>query len=102
VRKLKGPSRPVQSERARTKVLAALAFVDAVVMFDAETPIELIASLLPNVLIKGADYRLDQVVGREVVETNGGRVILVQLVPNTSTANIVERMRAPETEALVN
>jgi D-beta-D-heptose 7-phosphate kinase / D-beta-D-heptose 1-phosphate adenosyltransferase len=101
VKKLKGPTRPIQSERARAKVLSAMAFVDAVITFDAETPIDLISALLPNVLIKGADYQIDQVVGRSIVEANGGRVILVQLVPDTSTTNIVEKMRAPESDALV-
>jgi D-beta-D-heptose 7-phosphate kinase / D-beta-D-heptose 1-phosphate adenosyltransferase len=101
VRKLKGPTRPIQSERARTKVLAALAFVDAVITFDAETPIDLISNLLPNVLIKGADYRIEQVVGRSIVEANGGRVVLVPLVPNSSTTRIVEMMRAGETETIV-
>jgi D-beta-D-heptose 7-phosphate kinase/D-beta-D-heptose 1-phosphate adenosyltransferase len=102
VQRLKGPTRPIQSERARAKVLAAMAFVDAVTIFDTETPIELISSLLPNVLIKGADYQIDQVVGRSIVEANGGRVLLVQLVPNSSTTRIVEKMRAPEGDALVN
>ena len=101
VSKLKGPTRPIQSERARARVISALAFVDAVVIFDTETPLELITELKPNVLIKGADYKVDEVVGRTVVEANGGRVVLVPLVPNSSTTRIVERMRAGEKEALV-
>ena len=101
VGKLKGPTRPIQSERARARVISALAFVDAVVVFDTETPLELITELKPNVLIKGADYKVEEVVGRAVVEANGGRVVLVPLVPNSSTTRIVEKMRAGEKEALV-
>jgi D-beta-D-heptose 7-phosphate kinase / D-beta-D-heptose 1-phosphate adenosyltransferase len=93
VKVLKGPSRPIQSERARVKVISALAFVDAVIAFDGETPVDLITELKPNVLIKGADYKVEEVVGRSVVEANGGRVVLVPLVPNSSTTRIVEKMR---------
>ena len=96
VRGLKGPTRPVQSERARARVMAALAFVDAVILFDAATPLELITELKPSVLIKGADYKVEEVVGRAVVEENGGRVVLVNLVPNSSTTRIVEKMRTDE------
>jgi D-beta-D-heptose 7-phosphate kinase/D-beta-D-heptose 1-phosphate adenosyltransferase len=99
VRGLKGPTRPVQSERARARVMAALAFVDAVILFDAATPLELITDLKPNVLIKGADYKVEEVVGRSVVEENGGRVVLVNLVPNSSTTRIVEKMRVDKREA---
>ena len=101
VRKLKGPTRPIQSERARARVISALAFVDSVVTFDADTPIDLIADLKPNVLIKGADYKVEEVVGRAIVEANGGRVILVPLIPNSSTTKIVEKMRIGDSEALV-
>ena len=73
--------------------MASLAFVDAVTVFDAPTPLELITQLRPNVLIKGADYRIDQVVGRAEVEAHGGRVVLVNLVPESSTTRIVEKMR---------
>jgi D-beta-D-heptose 7-phosphate kinase / D-beta-D-heptose 1-phosphate adenosyltransferase len=98
---LKGPSRPIQSERARARVISALAFVDAVITFDAETPIDLIADLKPNVLIKGADYKVEEVVGRSIVEADGGRVILVPLIPNSSTTKIVEKMRIGNSDALV-
>jgi D-beta-D-heptose 7-phosphate kinase/D-beta-D-heptose 1-phosphate adenosyltransferase len=74
-------------------VLAALAFVDGVVVFGEDTPIELIRATLPEVLIKGADYRLDQVVGRDVVEAHGGRVVLIDLVPDSSTTQIVDKVR---------
>ena len=101
VRKLKGPARPIQSESARAKIISALAFVDAVITFDAATPLDLIADLKPNVLIKGADYKLDQVVGRSAVEANGGRVVLVPLIPNASTTKVVEKMRLGGEEAFV-
>jgi D-beta-D-heptose 7-phosphate kinase/D-beta-D-heptose 1-phosphate adenosyltransferase len=99
VQGLKGPTRPVQSERARARVMAALAFVDAVILFETETPLELITELRPNVLIKGSDYKVEEVVGRAVVEENGGRVVLVPLVPNSSTTRIVEKMRIANRES---
>ena len=97
---LKG-SRPIQSERARARIVSALAFVDAVITFDAETPIDLITDLKPNVLIKSADYKVEGVVGRSVVESNGGRVVLVPLMPNSTTTRIVEKMRVVGSKALV-
>ncbi|MBV8568030.1 MAG: D-glycero-beta-D-manno-heptose-7-phosphate kinase [Methylobacteriaceae bacterium] len=93
VRRLKGPDRPIQNEVARSTVLAALAFVDAVTIFDEDTPEALISRLLPDVLVKGADYAIEDVVGRDVVEAHGGRVVLVDLVPNSSTTGIVARAR---------
>ncbi|MEO8667313.1 MAG: D-glycero-beta-D-manno-heptose 1-phosphate adenylyltransferase, partial [Bauldia sp.] len=97
-RRLKGPGRPVQDELARAQVLEALAAVDLVVLFEEDTPLELIERVRPNVLVKGADYRLDQVVGREVVEAAGGQVILVELVAERSTTRLVERA-APAAKA---
>jgi D-beta-D-heptose 7-phosphate kinase/D-beta-D-heptose 1-phosphate adenosyltransferase len=96
VRRLKGKERPIQGEHARAEVLAALEAVDLVVVFEQDTPLELIRRVRPTMLIKGGDYRLDQVVGREVVEAQGGRVILVDLVPGHSTTRIVEKSRAPK------
>lgn len=93
-KRLKGPSRPVQPETARSFVLAGLAFVDAVTLFDQDTPIELIGTIKPDILLKGADYNIDGVVGREIVQSYGGRIILVELVPDTSTTRIVDRLRA--------
>jgi D-beta-D-heptose 7-phosphate kinase/D-beta-D-heptose 1-phosphate adenosyltransferase len=93
VRRLKGKNRPIQSEYARAEVLAALEAVDLVVVFDQNTPLELIRRLRPSVLVKGGDYRREQVVGRDVVEAQGGEVILVDLVPGFSTTRIVERSR---------
>ncbi len=94
VRGLKGEGRPVQDEGSRAAVLSALADVDGVVLFDEETPLELIRELMPDVLVKGGDYRPDQVVGRDVVEKCGGRVAIVPLVPGQSSSSIVTKLRA--------
>jgi D-beta-D-heptose 7-phosphate kinase/D-beta-D-heptose 1-phosphate adenosyltransferase len=94
VKRLKGADRPVQDEHARAEVLAALEAVDLVVVFEQDTPIELIERVKPAVLAKGADYRKEDVVGREIVEKHGGEVILVELVPGHSTSKMVERTRA--------
>jgi D-beta-D-heptose 7-phosphate kinase/D-beta-D-heptose 1-phosphate adenosyltransferase len=94
VRGLKGEGRPVQDEGSRAAVLAALSDVDGVVLFDEETPLELIRALMPDVLVKGGDYRPDQVVGRDVVEKGGGRVAIVPLVPGQSSSSIVTKLRA--------
>ena len=96
VRRLgKGSERPLIPAEARARVLAALASVDCVVLFDQDTPLELIKALKPDVLIKGADYELNQIVGAKEVEGWGGRVIRVPLVPNQSTTNLVQRLRHP-------
>jgi D-beta-D-heptose 7-phosphate kinase/D-beta-D-heptose 1-phosphate adenosyltransferase len=92
VRNLKGPDRPIQDEAARSLVLASLAMVDAVVLFSENTPLELIKLIRPDVLVKGADYRLDQVVGADLVIGSGGRVVLVDLVDGQSTTNTIARM----------
>lgn len=91
VRRLKGPERPVQDQQARAEVLAALEAVDLVVIFEQDTPVELIRRIKPTVLMKGADYRIEEVVGRDVVEAEGGRVVLVDLVPGYSTSALVRR-----------
>jgi D-beta-D-heptose 7-phosphate kinase / D-beta-D-heptose 1-phosphate adenosyltransferase len=100
VRRLKGDARPVQPEAARSIVLAGLAFVDAVVLFAEDTPIELIGRIKPDVLVKGADYRIDQVVGRDVVESYGGRIVLVDLLPDSSTTLIIDRLKAEAANAV--
>ncbi|HIP80131.1 MAG TPA: D-glycero-beta-D-manno-heptose 1-phosphate adenylyltransferase, partial [Kiloniellaceae bacterium] len=92
VRRLKGEDRPVQSEAARGAVLASLASVSRVVVFSEDTPLALIEALKPEVLVKGADYRLDQVVGADVVQGYGGRVLLAQLTPGQSTTATIERL----------
>jgi D-beta-D-heptose 7-phosphate kinase / D-beta-D-heptose 1-phosphate adenosyltransferase len=91
VTRLKGEGRPVQDQQARAEVLAALEAVDLVVLFEQDTPLDLIGRVRPKVLVKGADYRIDEVVGREAVEADGGEVILVDLVPGHSTSALVER-----------
>ena len=99
VKRLKGATRPVQPEAARSIVLAGLAFVDAVVLFADDTPIELITRIRPDILVKGADYRIDQVVGHQFVESYGGRVALVDLLPDSSTTLIIDRLKADAASA---
>jgi rfaE bifunctional protein nucleotidyltransferase chain/domain len=89
----KGAGRPFVGEADRARVLAALEAVDAVTVFDEDTPAELIGALVPDVLVKGADWSLDRVVGREVVEAAGGRVELLPLVEGMSTSSLVRRIR---------
>jgi D-beta-D-heptose 7-phosphate kinase/D-beta-D-heptose 1-phosphate adenosyltransferase len=96
VARLKGKGRPMQQVEARAEVLAALEAVDLVVVFDADTPLELIRRVRPKVLAKGRDYRHDEVVGHELVERDGGEVILIDLVPGFSTTRIVRKSRAPQ------
>ena len=92
VRRLKGPTRPVQDQAARARMLASLASVDAVVVFDEDTPLELIRSVRPDVLAKGGDYTLETVVGAEWVLAAGGRVVLVPLTPDRSTTGLIRRI----------
>jgi D-beta-D-heptose 7-phosphate kinase/D-beta-D-heptose 1-phosphate adenosyltransferase len=100
--RLKGEGRPINPAEGRAEVLAALEAVDLVVVFEEDTPLELIKHVRPGVLVKGADYRIDQVVGRDVVEEAGGDVLLVSLVPGQSTTGLVRRSaesRAPNKRA---
>jgi D-beta-D-heptose 7-phosphate kinase/D-beta-D-heptose 1-phosphate adenosyltransferase len=94
VKRLKGKDRPIQPEHARAEVLAALEAVDLVAIFEQDTPLELIKRVKPTVLVKGGDYRPNQVVGRDIVESQGGEVVLVDLVQGFSTTRIVEKSRA--------
>jgi D-beta-D-heptose 7-phosphate kinase / D-beta-D-heptose 1-phosphate adenosyltransferase len=93
ISRLKGPARPIQSESSRAAVLAAIDAVDLVIVFDDDTPIELIKTLRPTDLCKGADYSEDEVVGAAEVKAEGGRVHLIDLVPGFSTTNAVEKIR---------
>jgi rfaE bifunctional protein nucleotidyltransferase chain/domain len=93
-RRLKGPGRPVRGELDRAYVLAALAAVDTVVVYDEDTPLELLLTLRPDVLVKGGDYTPATVVGRREVESWGGRVVIVPLTHGHSTTGIIERLRA--------
>ncbi len=92
VQRLKGPTRPLQNETSRATVMASLAPVDMVVLFTEDTPLELIRTLRPDVLVKGADYSIDQVVGADLVQSWGGRVLLVDLQPGHSTTGTIRRM----------
>lgn len=94
VRRLKGPSRPLQDEWARARILLALRSVDAVVRFDEDTPLELITALQPDVLAKGGDYTPETVVGRDIVEARGGKLVLVPFLPGHSTSLIESRIRS--------
>ncbi len=94
VRRLKGATRPVCRGEDRAYVLAALEAVDAVVLFEQDTPLELIKVLRPDVLVKGGDYRPDTIVGRAEVEGWGGEVVVIRLTPGASTTSIIERLRA--------
>jgi D-glycero-beta-D-manno-heptose 1-phosphate adenylyltransferase len=93
VRANKGPSRPVTPEAERAEVLSALACVDAAVIFDEETPSQLIAALQPDVLVKGADWAEDAIVGRDIVEARGGKVVRVPIEPGHATTAIIDRIR---------
>lgn len=93
VRALKGAGRPLVPEADRAEILAALEAVDFVVIFDSETPQELIARLLPNVLVKGADWGAGEIVGRDEVEAAGGRVVSLPLQPGYSTSDILQAIR---------
>jgi D-beta-D-heptose 7-phosphate kinase/D-beta-D-heptose 1-phosphate adenosyltransferase len=94
VRGNKGPERPLVPQQDRAEVLAALSSVDYVTIFDEPTPRELISQLLPNVLVKGADWAPEQVAGRQEVEAAGGRVVSIPLAPGYSTTNLVEKIRS--------
>jgi len=96
VRRLKGPSRPVVDEHSRARVLAALQAVDAVVVFDEPTPLELMLALRPDVIVKGGDYEADSIVGAAEVRSWGGRVKIVSFVPGFSTTEIIARAAVPE------
>ena len=93
VRRIKGPERPLNSERDRAYVLGALWCVDAVVLFDDDTPARLVAALEPDVLVKGADYAPDEIVGADVVTARGGRVVRIPLEPGYSTTGLIARMK---------
>ena len=94
VKRLKGPARPIQTEQDRARIIGALRAVDLVVLFDESTPLSLIDAITPDVLVKGADYTEDQVVGGDLVKARGGRVALFPLIEGRSSTKIVERMRS--------
>lgn len=92
VRRIKGPKRPLQEEDDRAELLASLRAVNAVAIFDADTPLDLIADLIPDILVKGGDWAVENIVGREIVESNGGKVLPLSFVDGRSTTNVVERI----------
>lgn len=95
VRRLKGPSRPLNSEQDRATILAALKCVDAVTIFAEETPIALLAALQPDVHVKGGDYRLEDLPEAATIQSYGGKIVLVQVVPGRSTSSLIEKSRQP-------
>ena len=91
-KRLKGPSRPVNSEHSRSLLLASLIMVDAVIIFEEDTPLELITALMPDVIVKGGDYTVEQVVGAKEVMANGGRVVINKIVEGFSTTGLIEKI----------
>lgn len=97
VRAIKGPERPINAERDRAEVLAALAVVDAVVVFDEDDPYAIISAIQPDVLVKGADWAEDRIIGRDLVEARGGQVVRIAFAPGYSTTSMIERIRRAST-----
>lgn len=94
VRRLKGVERPVNDENSRLRMLAALSFVDLVVLFEDDTPYQVIESLTPDILVKGDDYAVENIVGADIVIKNGGKVETVELVSGYSTSNIINKIKS--------
>jgi len=92
VTKLKGPGRPLYEQEARARILAALEFVDIVIMFDQETPYDLINHIKPDILVKGNDYLAENIVGADIVKSNGGEVVTINLVEGYSTSALIEKI----------
>ena len=93
VSRFKGPNRPIQDQNSRSHVLASLQFIDLVVFFDEDTPFNLISRLLPDVLVKGSDYLAENIVGADVVKSNGGVVKTIEFVPGYSTSRIIQKIK---------
>jgi rfaE bifunctional protein nucleotidyltransferase chain/domain len=94
-KRLKGDERPVNNQNSRALLLASLVITDAVTLFDEDTPLELIKAVLPDVIVKGGDYTLDQMIGAKEVMANGGRVVINPIVEGYSTTGIIEKIRKP-------
>ena len=90
---LKGPNRPITDEHSRSLILASFSFVDAVILFDDQTPLELIKSVRPDILVKGSDYTIEQIIGSDIVLQNGGQVKTIDYLPGYSTTLIEEKIR---------
>lgn len=88
----KGPTRPLQDEQSRALILSALRFVTAIVLFEEETPYELIKAVQPDVLVKGGDYKVEEIAGHDIVQANGGEVVLIDIVQGHSTTNLEQKM----------
>lgn len=97
VKRLKGPLRPINNEQARALLLASMVVVDAVIIFEEDTPLEVIKELLPDVMVKGGDYLPEQIAGAAEVLANGGRVVINTLIPNISTTGIIASIMADRT-----
>jgi D-glycero-beta-D-manno-heptose 1-phosphate adenylyltransferase len=95
VKRLKGPSRPVNNENARSLLLASLLMTDAVILFEEDTPLNLINAIMPDVLVKGGDYNIDEIAGAREVIANGGEVILADMIGGVSTTAMIEKMKNP-------
>ena len=93
VRSIKGPERPIMDEYGRARLLAAMYFVDAVVLFDEDTPLRTISNILPDILVKGKDYEISNIVGADIVMQNGGKVVTIALVEGHSTSKIIEHIK---------
>ena len=96
VKRLKGEERPINCQEDRAELLAALGFIDYVIIFDEDTPYELIKQIQPDVLVKGGDYQPDQVVGKDIVEAKGGRLALIPFVAGKSTTNVINKIKHTE------
>lgn len=93
VRRLKGPNRPINSEHARASLMASLFFVSAVVLFDEDTPFDLIKTVQPDVLVKGSDYKAEDIVGYDIVTSRGGKVVTIDFLEGYSTSSVIERLK---------
>lgn len=93
VSRFKGSNRPIQDQDSRARILASLQFVDLVVLFDEDTPLELISELIPDILVKGSDYLAENIVGSEVVKNTGGEVKTIDFVPGYSTSRIIDKIK---------
>ncbi len=93
IQRIKGKNRPIVNEESRARLMAALQFVDYVILFDEDTPLNLIKSILPDILVKGNDYQTSNIVGADIVLSNGGKVETIQLVAGYSTSSIIEKIK---------
>ena len=94
IKRIKGPSRPINNEQSRAALLAGMTYVDAVVLFDEETPINLISEVMPAVLVKGGDYKIKEIVGHEMVLNNGGEVCTIDFVEGYSSSELIKKIKA--------